>query len=132
MELELTAQQQAHFSTFAPLLKEVGFNLGEQNGKSIRLLGIPSVCSENKARNVFEELFESMESDFPQDAFSQTDLLAKSLAKTLGIKRGKVLANEEQQQLIDDLFACKETQLSPFNRQIFVSLNKEELEKKFS
>ena len=31
-----------------------------------------------------------------------------------------------------DLFACKETQLSPFNRQIFVSLDKEELEKKFS
>ena len=132
MELELTAQQQAHFPTFAPLLKEVGFNLGEQNGNSIQLLGIPSVCSENKARNVFEELFESLESDVPQDAFSQTDLLAKSLAKTLGIKRGKVLATEEQQQLIDDLFACKETQLSPFNRQIFVSLDKEELEKKFS
>ena len=73
-----------------------------------------------------------MESDVPQDAFSQTDLLAKSLAKTLGIKRGKVLLAEEQQQLIDDLFACKETQLSPFNRQIFVSLDKEELEKKFS
>ena len=132
MELELTAQEQAHFPTFAPLLKEVGFNLGEQNGNSIQLLGIPSVCSENKARNVFEELFESLESDVPQDAFSQTDLLAKSLAKTLGIKRGKVLATEEQQQLIDDLFACKETQLSPFNRQIFVSLDKEELEKKFS
>ena len=132
MELELTAQQQAHFPTFAPLLKEVGFNLGEQNGNSIQLLGIPSVCSENKARNVFEELFESLESDVPQDAFSQTDLLAKSLAKTLGIKRGKVLGSEEQQQLIDDLFACKETQLSPFNRQIFVSLDKEELEKKFS
>ena len=132
LELELTAQEQAHFPTFAPLLKEVGFNLGEQNGNSIQLLGIPSVCSENKARNVFEELFESLESDVPQDAFSQTDLLAKSLAKTLGIKRGKVLATEEQQQLIDDLFACKETQLSPFNRQIFVSLDKEELEKKFS
>ena len=132
MELELTAQQQAHFPTFAPLLKEVGFNLGEQNGNNIQLLGIPSVCSENKARNVFEELFESLESDVPQDAFSQTDLLAKSLAKTLGIKRGKVLGTEEQQQLIDDLFACKETQLSPFNRQIFVSLDKEELEKKFS
>ena len=52
--------------------------------------------------------------------------------KHLSIKRGKALKIEEQQQLINDLFACKEAQLSPFNRQIFVSLTKEELEKKFS
>jgi len=132
IELELSAQQQAHFSTFAPLLKEVGFSLGDQEGKNIRLVGIPSVCSENKALRVFEELFESLASEVPKDTFSQTDLLAKSLAKTLSIKRGSELHTEEQLQLINDLFACKETQLSPFNRQIFVSLNKEELEKKFN
>jgi DNA mismatch repair protein MutL len=34
--------------------------------------------------------------------------------------------------LINDLFACKETQVSPFNRQIFVTLEKDELEKKLN
>ena len=38
----------------------------------------------------------------------------------------------EQQGLLDDLFACKETQISPFNRQIFVILTQEELEKKLN
>ena len=132
IELELTVQQHAHFSVFAPLLKEVGFHLGEQVGKQITLLGIPSVCNENKALKVFEELFETVENEFPQDTFSQTDVLAKSLPKTLSIKRGSVLEVEEQHQLINDLFACKDVQLSPFNRQIFVSLTKDELEKKFS
>lgn len=132
IELELTVQQHVHFSVFAPLLKEVGFHLGEQVGKQITLLGIPSVCNENKALKVFEELFETVENEFPQDTFSQTDVLAKSLAKTLSIKRGSVLEAEEQHQLINDLFACKDVQLSPFNRQIFVSLTKDELEKKFS
>ena len=129
IELELTLQQHVHFSVFAPLLKEVGFHLGEQVGKQITLLGIPGVCNENKALKVFEELFETVENEFPQDTFSQTDVLAKSLAKTLSIKRGNVLEAEEQHQLINDLFACKDVQLSPFNRQIFVSLTKDELEK---
>lgn len=132
IEMELTVQQHAHFSVFAPLLKEVGFHLGEQVGKQITLLGIPSVCNENKALKVFEELFETVENEFPQDTFSQTDVLAKSLAKTMSIKRGSVLEAKEQHQLINDLFACKDVQLSPFNRQIFVSLTKDELEKKFS
>jgi hypothetical protein len=32
--------------------------------------------------------------------------------------------------LVDDLFACKDTLTSPFNRKIFITLDKEELEKK--
>ena len=103
-----------------------------QKGATVEVLGIPSVCSENMAIKVFEDLFSAIENDQPQDTFTQTDVMVKSLAKTLSIKRGKVLKIEEQQQLINDLFACKEAQLSPFNRQIFVSLTKEELEKKFS
>jgi DNA mismatch repair ATPase MutL len=32
--------------------------------------------------------------------------------------------------LVDDLFACKEPNTCPFNRKIFITLDKEELEKK--
>ena len=80
---------------------------------------------------IFENLFASLESDLPADSFSQSDVLSKSLAKTLAIKRGVQMKPEEQQRLLDDLFACKETQVSPFNRQIFVTLTQEELDKKF-
>jgi len=40
------------------------------------------------------------------------------------------LTVEEQQALVDDFFACKDTLTSPFNRKIFITLDKEELEKK--
>ena len=132
IEIPLTALQLGLFDAYQSLLVAVGFHLGEQKGTSVEVLGIPSVCSENMAVKVFEDLFSAIENDQPQDTFTQTDVMVKSLAKTLSIKRGKVLKTEEQQQLINDLFACKEAQLSPFNRQIFVSLTKEELEKKFS
>ena len=132
LEIPLTALQLGLFEAYQSLLVSVGFHLGEQKGSTVEVLGIPSVCSENMAVKVFEDLFSAIENDQPQDTFTQTDVMVKSLAKTLSIKRGKALKIEEQQQLINDLFACKEAQLSPFNRQIFVSLTKEELEKKFS
>ena len=132
LEVPLTALQIGLFDAYQSLLVAVGFHLGEQKGNTVQVLGIPSVCSENMALKVFEDLFSTLESDQPQDAFTQTDVMVKSLAKTLSIKRGKVLHTEEQERLINDLFACKETQLSPFNQQIFVSLTKEELDKKFN
>ena len=131
LEIPLTAMQMGLFDAFKSLLVAVGFHLGEQKRNTVEVLGIPSVCSENMAIKVFEDLFSSIENNLPQDTFTQTDVMVKSLAKTLSVKRGKILKLEEQQQLINDLFACKEVQLSPFNRQIFVSLNKEELEKRF-
>jgi DNA mismatch repair protein MutL len=54
------------------------------------------------------------------------------IAKSLSIKSGKDLSILEQQALVDDLFACKETLLSPFDHQIFVTLDKEELENKLN
>lgn len=132
IKIELNSLQKAFYNEYTSLLTEVGFCLGELKKDHVEVVGIPSVCSENKAVRVFEDLFESLSNEQPEDTFSQTDLVAKSMARTLSIKRGKRLETEEQQQLINDLFACKETQLSPYNRQIFVSLTKEELEKKFN
>jgi DNA mismatch repair protein MutL len=132
IKIELNSLQKAFYNEYTSLLTEVGFCLGELKEDHVEVVGIPSVCSENKAVLVFEDLFESLSNEQPEDTFSQTDLVAKSMARTLSIKRGKRLETEEQQQLINDLFACKETQFSPYNRQIFVSLTKEELEKKFN
>ena len=132
IKIELNSLQKAFYNEYTSLLTEVGFCLGELKDDHVEVVGIPSVCSENKAVLVFEDLFESLSNEQPEDTFSQTDLVAKSMARTLSIKRGKRLETEEQQQLINDLFACKETQFSPYNRQIFVSLTKEELEKKFN
>jgi len=54
------------------------------------------------------------------------------LAKSLSIKSGDILTPIEQQVLLDDFFGCKETSVSPFNRSIFISLEKSEIEKKLS
>jgi DNA mismatch repair protein MutL len=44
----------------------------------------------------------------------------------------RALDAKEQQALLDDFFGCKETTVSPFNRQIFITLEKTEIEKKLN
>ena len=131
-KLELNPTQQAFLSDLEEVLVEAGFIFQRDSNTTIIIKGIPSSSSEKEIPNIFENLFNSLESDLPADSFSQSDVLSKSLAKTLSIKRGVSMKPEEQQRLLDDLFACKETQVSPFNRQIFVTLTQEELDKKFT
>ena len=129
--LELDTTQQVLLSDLEEVLVEAGFVFKRNSNAVIIIKGIPVSSSEKEIPNIFENLFTSLESDLPADSFSQSDVLSKSLAKTLSIKRGVPMKPEEQQRLLDDLFACKETQVSPFNRQIFVTLTQEELDKKF-
>jgi DNA mismatch repair protein MutL len=58
--------------------------------------------------------------------------VAKAMAKSLSIHSGQSLELEEQQRLLDDFFGCKETAVSPFNKQIFITLEKGEIEQKLS
>jgi len=129
--LELDTTQQVLLSDLEEVLIEAGFVFERSSNAVVVIKGIPVSSSEKEIPNIFENLFASLESDLPADSFSQSDVLSKSLAKTLAIKRGVQMKPEEQQRLLDDLFACKETQVSPFNRQIFVTLTQEELDKKF-
>ena len=67
----------------------------------------------------------------PETHFSQSDLLAKSLAKSLAIKNGQKLDLLEQEHIVNRLFACKEPNATPDNRPTFITLSVDDLDKKF-
>lgn len=128
----LEAIQVGLYQAFEDVLLSIGFRLTLENKTELHISAIPSFCQKMDVKALLEELFSDLAGDTPKDSFSQSDVLAKSLAKSISIKTGKTLKVEEQQKLLDDLFACKDAQVSPFNHQIFVSLTKEELEQKFT
>ena len=110
-------------------LHALGFD-AQIKGEALILNAIPSVCSETQIHEVLDAILEMDQNT--TESFSPSDLMAKIMARSLSITAGKRLTSQEQEQLIHDLFACKETQISPFNRQIFVTLEKGELEKKMN
>ena len=112
-------------------LEHTGFVFESLEEDRIEINGVPAGVLESNVEGIFEELLSDLENEVPDAAFSQNDLLAKSLAKSLAIKSGTAMQKEAQEHLIHQLFACKEPSVSPDNRPILVTLNASDFDKKF-
>jgi DNA mismatch repair protein MutL len=132
LEVELNVQQIEEFNHNKEILLALGFQMELKNKKKLVVVGSPEHCPHSKIESIIEKLLSG--ENFPQSVeyLSQADQIAKTLAKTLSIKSGDILTPIEQQVLLDDFFGCKETGVSPFNRSIFISLEKSEIEKKLN
>jgi len=131
LEMKLNAMQLEEFKLSGEVLESLGFELALKPGGILEVLGGPEHCPQSKIEAVLETLFSGTE-DRSIAHFSQADQIAKSMAKSLAIKSGDLLAIEEQQTLLDDFFGCKETSVSPFNKPIFITLDKREIEQKLN
>jgi DNA mismatch repair protein MutL len=112
-------------------LERTGFVFTTLQDEKIEIGGIPPGLNETDVEGIFEQLISDFESDIPDIGFSQNDLLAKSLAKSMAIKSGVSLEPEAQEHLIHQLFACKEPSVSPDNRPILITLDVTDFDKKF-
>jgi len=81
--------------------------------------------------HTLEQLISDLKEGIPKNSFSQNDAIAKSIAKSLSIKTGVRLSEKEQTNIIDMLFACKESEVSPFGKTIYVTISLDELDRKF-
>jgi DNA mismatch repair protein MutL len=113
-------------------LESTGFVFSTFTAQSIELTGLPVGVKESEVHIVFEQLIHDIEHEVPDVNFSVSDLLSKSLAKSLAIKNGKKLEREEQEFIVNTLFSCKEPSISPANKTVFTTLKVEELDKKFN
>ncbi|MCM8568360.1 DNA mismatch repair endonuclease MutL [Gramella jeungdoensis] len=113
-------------------LEQTGFIFSQIDKDEVEITGIPTLISESEIQILLEQLLADFEKDVPQDGFSQTDLLAKSLAKSMAVRSGTLLNSAEQQHIVNRLFACKEPALNPFNKTVFITLSVDELDKKFA
>lgn len=112
-------------------LEHTGFVFSQLNEDEITITGVPVGVPESEVSMILEQLISDVENDVPDTNFSTTDLLAKSLAKSLAIKNGQSLNTTEQEHMVNSLFACKEPNVSPTNRLTFTTLKVDEIEKKF-
>jgi DNA mismatch repair protein MutL len=112
-------------------LENTGFIFSAFGESKVEIEGIPATINEGQVKDVLEQLINDVKEEVPDAGFSQNDLLAKSLAKSMSIKTGASLNNKEQEHLVNQLFACKEPMVSPSNKPIFVTLNVADFDKKF-
>ena len=113
-------------------LKNTGFVFEATNIDNIVLSGIPINVTESEISLLLEQLLSDLQDGIPDTSFSQNDTIAKSMAKSLAVKTGNFLTEMAQENLINNLFACKEPNVSPFQKPTFITLRVEDLDKKFA
>ena len=80
---------------------------------------------------VLDRLIADYTEGFADGSISQAEMLAKALSRNLAVKTGNVLDQESQLMLVNNLFACKEPTLSPFQKITYTIISEGDIDKKF-
>ncbi|SHM12822.1 DNA mismatch repair endonuclease MutL [Myroides odoratimimus] len=115
-----------------PMLQQTGFGFEHMTQDYVVISGLPVNISESEASIVLEDLISDFQDGVPKTAMGQSDRIAKSLAHSLSVKTGTVLNDDEQENIVNSLFACQEPSVSPFMKPTFVTMKVEDIEKKFA
>jgi DNA mismatch repair protein MutL len=115
-----------------PALENTGFVFETLNEEYLQISGIPANTSESEVVSVLEQLISDLQDGIPDSSFSQNDTIAKSMAKSLAVKTGIYLTEKEQENLVNNLFACKDPNVSPFQKPTFITMRVEDIDKRFA
>ncbi|RZS93267.1 DNA mismatch repair endonuclease MutL [Aquimarina brevivitae] len=131
LQLSYTRQEIALLQEIKEQLQNTGFVFEKLAEEEVVVTGIPTAVSEGGVSLLLEQLLADLSNEVPDTSFSQTDLLARSIAKSVAIKTGTVIATEQQQHLVHRLFACTEPNYTPDNKPTFITMSVDEIDKKF-
>ena len=112
-------------------LEHTGFVFGLFGEDTLSITGIPAALLEGQVGMVLEQLIQDIMDEVPDAGFSQNDLLVRSMAKSMAIKTGVSLNSKEREHLVNQLFMCKEPSISPSNQAVIITLDANDLDKKF-
>lgn len=131
LTLSFTKSDKAILDEIRTDLTHIGFIFETLGDESLKITGVPILIPENEVGVVLDQLISDYRQEIVGESFSQADILSKTLAKSLAVKTGEILDCDSQLALVNDLFACKESRVSPFNRPIYIMLTEQDIEKKF-
>ncbi|SDB46377.1 DNA mismatch repair protein MutL [Flavobacteriaceae bacterium MAR_2010_188] len=112
-------------------LELAGFSFNIIGNEQIEMNAVPMNVPESEVSIILEQLISDVNQEIPESNFSASDMLSKSMAKSLAIKSGQILNQTEQEHLVNSLFACKQADVSPTNKPTFITFGVDEIDRKF-
>ena len=129
IELKLSKKQLLLYDKINDDFNSIGFDISIKKDLMI-VKSVPYGIEKSDVEEVVENM---LNEDFNiSNDLSTSDFFAKRLSKITSIKSGQKLNLDEQEYIVNHLFSCKEPNLSPDNKQIFITLSKNDIEKKFN
>ncbi len=132
LELTFNKQELAVLNEIKDSLTNIGFAFQSLEEETVKVTGVPMMVPESGIGTVLDRLIADYMEGYADGSISQAEMLAKALSRNLAVRTGDVLDQESQLTLVNNLFACKEPTLSPFQKITYTIISEGDIDKKFS
>ncbi|MDQ3049179.1 MAG: DNA mismatch repair endonuclease MutL, partial [Bacteroidota bacterium] len=129
--LELNASDFALVTELHSEIQLLGFDISEFGKNTFVIHGVPAETADHDSASLLEGLIENYKQNLQELRSDKRENLARSMAKNTAIKSGKTLSQEEMNNLIDELFACKMPYSTPAGKPTISTFSMEDLDKRF-
>ena len=134
--LELYPEQEIILNDILEPLRSMGLHI-EKEGQDFAITGVPPGVSTDMAVEIVVRIIETIadeSSHYGAESTEDTSIylrknIALSAARSMAVKRGRHLSEEERIEILKDLFALPDPSLTPSGRRIFTLLNVPTIEK---
>ena len=129
--IELNASDFALIKELYSEIQAMGFDIREFGKNTYVIHGIPADTAGSNSTDLLEGLIENYKQNLLELKSDKRENLARSMARNMSIKSGKALTQEEMNNLIDQLFACKMPYSAPNGKPTITTFSIDDLDKKF-
>ncbi len=112
-------------------IQSLGFDISEFGKNTFVIHGIPADTVNFDSVNLLEGLIENYKQNQLELKSDKRENLARAMARNMSIKSGRALTQEEMNNLIDELFACKMPYSTPSGKPTITTFSSEDLDKRF-
>jgi DNA mismatch repair protein MutL len=128
--LELSLEDFLIFGEIKEWVQKIGFAFTELSGRTILIEAIPADVKVGYEGKVLLEIIDYYR-DNEGSEYQPHEKIAAAFSCKNAIKSGDKLTQKEMTALVDQLFATKEPYFCPHGRPVIVTLNLEEIDRKF-
>jgi DNA mismatch repair protein MutL len=131
--LTLPPADAALFREMLEAVQRLGFDIADLGGNTFALNGSPANLAGSGQSE--EQLIERVLAQYKENLDLELgihDNLARAMARSAALRRGQLLGVPEMQDLIDQLFACAMPHAGPSGRKCFITIELDELQKRFN
>lgn len=129
--IELTPADAVLLNELLPDLHQMGYTIEPFGKTAFVIQGTPADLEAGNEKMILEKILEQYKHFSSELKLSKREMLLRTVAWQQAIKTGVSLSEREMQNLISDLFQCRQPNASPSGKPTYLEFKKDQLEKMF-
>lgn len=130
--LNYTASEAELIKEMTQELFRLGFDIQEFGNNTFIINGTPTNIEDGDVKGIIDGILENYKNNLITQRLDKEINVALSMARCTSIKQGDALSMVEMQNIIDELFACEVSEVSPTGKKTTVTISDEQLKRLFN